>query len=299
MDILLACVLVLAGLIFGSFLNVCISRIPRDESIVHPGSHCPQCGRPIRWRHNLPVFSYVLLRGRCADCGQRISPRYPAVELLTAILFVACFAQFGFSWVLLKFCIFCFLVVGLIFMDAETGLLPHEFTYPGIFTGLVAAWFVPVDGSGTVFLLRLMNWGRNLTAPQLSLLDSLLAAVVGAGFFYLIWALYYLVRKRHGIGFGDIALIAMCGTFLGLKLTLFVLFSAPILGSIFAVVLLLRGTFSRDSEPTEGQPAKLSTRDMFVGGQIRFGVFLGGCSVLAIFWGELTWRQYLAWIAST
>lgn len=289
MDLFLALVLAVAGLVFGSFLNVCISRIPNDQSIVSPGSHCPHCGSAIRWYHNVPVISYLALRGRCAYCGRHISLRYPAVELLTAVLFVACFWKFGLTLALVRFVVFSFLLIGLIFMDAETGLLPAEFTYPGIAAGLGFAWFSPGDSGATEFLMHLFGIHLNLSVRGLSLVDALLAAVVGAGFFYVVWAAYYLVRKRHGLGFGDVALIAMCGAFLGLKLTLFVLFTAPIVGSLFAVVLLLRSTAKSDSQEN-GFAETLRTRE------IPFGVFLGASSLAAIFWGEATWEAYLAWV---
>ena len=192
--------LAVAGLALGSFLNVCISRIPNDVSVVSPASRCPHCGTPIRWYHNVPVSSYLLLKGRCADCHERISLRYPVVELLTAALFLACFWKFGFTLALLKFAVFSFLLVGLIFMDAETGLLPREFTYTGIILGLGFAWFVPGDSSGTAFLLRAMGARAELSERALSLTDALFAAAVGAAFFYVLWAIYYLIRKRHGLG---------------------------------------------------------------------------------------------------
>jgi leader peptidase (prepilin peptidase) / N-methyltransferase len=281
----------LAGLVFGSFLNVCITRIPQDESIITPGSRCPHCGKPIRWFHNVPVVSFLVLKGRCADCHERIAMRYPLVELLTAALFAACFAKFGLGLALLRFCVFAFLVIGLIFMDAETGLLPREFTYPGIAMGLLFAWIVPGDSRGTAFLLRMLGIQTNLTQRQMSVLDAIVAAVISAAFFYLVWAIYYLVRKRHGLGFGDIALMAMCGFFLGLKLTLFVLFSAPIFGVVYAVVLLVRNAVGRGG--SEGP--QLTTGEMLRTGQVPFGVFLGTCALLAVFWGEAAWGFYLAW----
>ena len=119
-------------------------------------------------------------------------------------------------------------------MDAETGLLPAEFTYTGIGLGLLFSWLVPGDSSGTEFLLRVLGIHAASDCSSGRFLDAIVAMLFGAAFFYSIWALYYLVRKRHGLGFGDIALIAMCGAFLGLKLTLFVLFAAPILGSVYA-----------------------------------------------------------------
>jgi len=287
--------LAIVGLVFGSFLNVCIARIPRDESIVTPASRCLRCGKPIRWYHNIPIVSFVLLKGRCADCGGPISFRYPLVELLAAVLFVSCYAKFGLSLGLLKFCIFSLLLVGLIFMDAETGVLPREFTYPGIGLGLLFAWIVPSAGSGTEFLLAPLGMRINLGVRQLSLLDSVIASALGAGFFYSIWAIYYLVRKRHGLGFGDIALIAMCGAFLGLKLTVFVLFAAPIMGSLFAIALLLRNASAQDGPSLGSSDKRRGTAEMLRVGEVPFGVFLGGCSLLAIFWGEAAWRVYLRW----
>lgn len=280
------------GLAFGSFLDVCISRIPRELSIVSPRSFCPQCQVPIRWRDNIPLLSWILLWGRCRECGQPISLRYPAVELLTAVLFVACYASFGIAWLTLKFCIFCFLIVGLIFMDAETGLLPHEFTYPGIVLGLVFAWRTPANQTGTAYLLSAFGMRGIPWGPKLSLLDSVVGAVFGAGFFYLTWALYYLVRKRQGMGFGDIALMAMIGAFLGLKLTVLVVFVAPIMATLFAVVMLAikPNASSRHSAPDH------STKGSFTGAllsrEVPFGVFLGTSALIALFFGEQIWSWY-------
>ncbi len=282
MDIFLEGAVFVAGLVFGSFLNVCISRIPRDESVVSPPSHCRSCRASIRWYDNVPVFSWLLLRGRCRNCRSGISLRYPAVELLTAMLFASCYHYFGPNWLTLKLCVFCFLLVGLIFMDAETGLLPHEFTYPGIALGLASSLLAPTDTSGTQLLCH--AYGRNLSGRPLSLVDALLGAVIGAGFFYVAWALYYMVRKRHGLGFGDIALMAMSGAFLGVKLTVFVLFIAPLLGVIYAMALLLRSA-RRTSASTP--------RETLLQGEFPFGVILGATSMLAVFVGEQAWQWYL------
>ncbi|HKD85594.1 MAG TPA: prepilin peptidase [Terriglobales bacterium] len=288
MDRLLECALFLAGLSFGSFLNVCISRIPRDESVVTPPSHCPACGKRIGWRDNIPLISWLVLRGRCRQCGTRISLRYPLVELLTALVFLGCYLYFGWTWLTLKFCIFGFLLIGLIFMDAETGLLPREFTYSGIVLGLLFAWFVPVDSSATELMLRVYR--KQLPgAHWLSLLDALLAGVIGAGFFYLAWALYYLVRKRHGLGFGDVTLMGMSGTFLGVKLTVMVIFFAPLVTVVYVVFLLAREALSTkklDDTASEDQTPLLSR-------EIPFGVFLGACSLAAAFVGESVWSWYL------
>ena len=292
MDLFLECALLLAGLIFGSFLNVCISRIPRDLSIVFPHSQCPHCQASIRWRDNVPLLSWIILRGRCRDCGLRISLRYPAVELVTAILFVACYASFGFTWLTLKSCVFCFLIVGLIFMDAETGLLPHEFTYSGIGLGLALAWISPIDPSGTTFLFSALGLRGVPTGPALYVIDSVIGALFGAGFFYLTWALYYLIRKRSGMGFGDIALIAMVGAFLGLKLTLLVVFLAPIMASLFALVTLPVSQNTDDALGANDPKSSASAAVRFLSREVPFGVFLGASSLIALFLGKQIWSWY-------
>lgn len=292
MDRFLQYALFIAGLAFGSFLNVCISRIPHDQSVVTPRSHCPACDAPIRWYDNIPLMSWLVLRGRCRDCKWRIPLRYPAVELLTGVLFAACFIWFGLTWLTLKFCVFSFLILGLIFMDAETGLLPREFTYPGIALGLMLSCIAPTDSAGTQFLLSVYN--KHLESFQrLSLLDSVLGAAVGAGFLYVAWGLYYLVRKKHGMGFGDIALIAMSGAFLGMKLTLFVIFIAPLLAVVYAIFLLAweaAGGRSVDASPGEETTGQVGA---FFSREIPFGVFLGASSLAAMLVGQLAWQRYL------
>ncbi len=292
MNLFYECALFVAGLAFGSFLNVCITRIPREESIIRPPSHCRECGKPVRWRDNIPVLSFVMLRGRCRECGSRIPYRYLAVELLTASIFAACYARFGPTWLTLKFCVFAFLLIGLIFMDAETGLLPHEFTYPGMVLGLAFAWIVPGDPAGTrLLLLAFHKHIENLRA--LSLLDSVVGAIVGAGFFYAAWALYYLTRKRHGLGFGDISLMAMSGAFLGLKLAVFVIVCGPVLTLVYILVLLVWETFRRRLTRNAGRDTKSSDETPFLQRELPFGVFLGICSLVAIFFGEAGWAWYL------
>jgi leader peptidase (prepilin peptidase)/N-methyltransferase len=211
------------------------------------------------------------------------------VELLTAILFVASYAVFGFTWLALKAAVFCLLVVGLIFMDAETGLLPHEFTYTGIAIGLASSLVATFDASGTIFLLRILGIGTIPVSAKLWLLDSVIGAGFGAAFFYIAWALYYLVRRRQGLGMGDIALIAMLGTFLGLKLTVLVVFLSPIVATLFAVALVLRGRGARvDADSPTGSRAS-----QWLSREIPFGVFLGASGLLAMFFGEQMWNAYL------
>ena len=279
--------LFVAGLAFGSFLNVCISRIPIDESVVRPRSHCRACSTPIEWRDNIPLLSWIALRGRCRHCSARISLRYPAVELLTAMVFVAFYLRFDWSLLTLKFCVFGFLLIGLIFMDAETGLLPREFTYSGIVLGLVFSWFAPTNASLTALLLR--AYGSHTNNARLSLLDSLLGGLIGAGFFFLAWALYYLVRHKHGLGFGDIALMAMSGTFLGAKLILLVIFCAPLLGLVWAIILLVREKL----KPSTADEAAQHDDTPFLSREMPFGVVIGACSLAVVFVGQAILKWYL------
>lgn len=286
MDIYLGCGLFALGLALGSFLNVCITRIPRDESTVAPGSHCRTCLAAIRWRDNVPVLSWLMLRGRCRACRARISVRYPLVEILTAVAFVACFALYGSTWLAARSCLFSFLVLGLIFMDVETGLLPAEFTYTGTILGLSTSWLVAYDSAGTAFLLRSLGFTGLPAGHLLSLIDGLAGALVGAAFFYLAWALYYLVRKRDGLGFGDIAFMAMAGAFLGLKLTVLVIFAAPLIGTLYAVAALLFRRAQRQSI----SGSVLAFREQ----TLPFGAFLGVSSLAALFAGGAIWDRYLA-----
>jgi leader peptidase (prepilin peptidase) / N-methyltransferase len=293
LDLLHVGATLVAGLAFGSFLNVCISRIPRDLSIVSPASFCPHCRAPILWRDNVPVVAWILLRGHCRNCGRPISLRYPAVEVLTAALFVACFLCFGSTWLTLKACVFCFLMLGLIFMDAETGLLPHEFTYTGIVLGLASAWLVAIDAGGTAFLLAAVGVRGMASGGWLGLVDSAAGAVLGAAFFYLAWALYYLARRRHGMGFGDIAMMAAIGAFLGLKLAVLVIFFAPILATAFAIT-----TFAANRRPlSDGRVsnpvAGAASGQPILAREIPFGVFLGISSLVALFFGKQIWAWYL------
>jgi leader peptidase (prepilin peptidase) / N-methyltransferase len=278
------CALFLLGLALGSFLNVCISRIPRQQSTITPRSHCPNCGASIRWRDNIPLLSWMFLAGRCRDCRARISLRYPVVELLTAILFALCYAWFGPTWLTVKFCIFSFLLVGLLFMDAETGLLPREFTYPGIVLGLAFSWIAPTDSAGTQVLLH--AYGVGLSSVQVSLLDSVLGALLGAGFFFVASGLYFLLRKRQGMGTGDFALVAMAGAFLGLKLTLLVIFLAPLTATVYALIRMVRHVIGPGS-------ARASVGEMLQSWEIPFGVFISLSSLVAAFFGEMLWQWYL------
>ena len=226
----------------------------------------------------------MFLRGRCRNCRERISLRYPAVELLTAILFVGCYVCFGSAWLTVKFCVFSFLLVGLLFMDAETGLLPREFTYTGIAFGLAFSWIAPTDVSLTDFIAH--AYGVRFSTIQVSFLDSVAGAFAATGFFFVASGLYFLIRKRQGMGGGDFALLAMSGAFLGLKLMLLVIFVAPLIATIYAVTLMAR-------HAGDARNAGASVGEMLHSREIPFGVFISVCSLAAAFFGESVWRWYL------
>ena len=223
------------GLIFGSFLNVCIYRMPRGLSVVRPRSACPKCGKPIAAYDNVPVLSWLWLRGRCRHCRTRITPRYMAVELLLGLLFLACYAKFGLQAETLKWCIFSFLLTGLIFTDAETHILPDKLTLSGLALGLAWSLWVAVPGPLGFF------YGQGtLSAPLLSLADALIGAAVGAGFIWGTAALYLRLRGAEGMGMGDVKLMAMVGAFIGAPLTLFVLITASVLGGLYGGLIVLK-----------------------------------------------------------
>ena len=218
------------GLLIGSFLNVCIHRWPRDFSVVRPRSHCPECEKAIAWYDNIPVVSYLALRGRCRHCGTRISWRYPVVELLTGLLFFYFVWQLGVTPAALKMCVFSAMLVALIFSDLETRILPDELTLGGTLVGLLFAIFVPVPES----IVQAMLWftGMQLSGRAHWLVESAAGAAVPA---LLLWAagwFYERVRHREGLGFGDVKLIAMVGSFLGLSGALLTLAGGSLAGLV-------------------------------------------------------------------
>ena len=184
MDPLFAILIFISGLAFGSFLNVCVYRLPRQISVVTPRSACPNCKQPIAFYDNVPILSWLILRGRCRHCQAPISSRYLWIELLTGALFLACYWYFGLSLSLVKYCAFGFLLLGLIFTDAETKLLPDKLTLPGLALGIVFSLIVPVNDLASQFLPGMVTlpFSGDVTARLLSLLDSLLGAAVGASF---------------------------------------------------------------------------------------------------------------------
>ena len=244
MDPVYASAIFVLGLAFGSFLNVCIYRLPLGISIVTPRSTCPKCKQLIAFYDNLPVVSWLVLRGRCRHCKTRISARYLFIELLTGSSVPGLLLRyFGLTLATLKYCVFGFLLLGLIFTDAETKLLPDKLTLPGLALGLVFSLLVPVNDLASQFLPGMVNlpFSADIATRLLSLLDSLLGAALGASFIYGAGAIYLRWRGMEGMGFGDVKLMAMVGAFLGMKLTVFTIFTASLAGSLFGLATVLHG----------------------------------------------------------
>jgi leader peptidase (prepilin peptidase)/N-methyltransferase len=291
------------GLAFGSFLNVCIYRLPLDLSVVHPRSACPACKHSIHFYDNVPVLSWLILGGRCRDCKAPISPRYMVVELLTGAIFLACYAHFGLTLATLKYCTFGFLLLGLIFTDAETQLLPDKLTLTGLGLGLFLSLLVPVNDFVSQLLPGVISLplSSDISWHLLSLLDALLGAAAGASFIYGAGAIYLRARGVEGMGFGDVKLMAMVGAFLGLKLTIFTLFTASIAGSLFGLSTVAavwikrtrrRMTRQHESGGEARRRAWESARIALRHHQMPFGVFLGGMAMVALFFGNTFLHWY-------
>ena len=224
---------VLVGLLIGSFLNVCIYRMPRDLSVVKPRSFCPACEKTVSWFDNIPVLSYVVLGGRCRHCRAPIPLRYLLVEILTAVFFGVAVLRFGPTLAALKVCVFSALLIGLLFSDLEQRILPDEFTLGGAALGILFSALAPFDFGFTYFLLP-SAWGR----PARSVTESVVAALFTAGAMWFVGAVYHRVRHREGLGLGDVKMVAMMGTFLGVQRTLLALIAGSVLGSVVGLIYI-------------------------------------------------------------
>ena len=282
----------LFGLVIGSFLNVCITRIPEDESVVSPGSRCPRCRTPIKPYDNVPVLSWLILRGKCRKCGLPISPLYPLVELSTALLFVACYWSFGLSLVALKWVVFTCLIIVLTVTDFRVRILPDSVNWYGACIGVALAVRVPPDDEFvTHFALKYLHLAPTWTwsGPIIGVLDALCGAAFGG---LLLWgsaALYKLARNREGMGMGDMKMMVMVGTFLGVRGTFLTILIGTLMGSILglAVVLALyfagwkRTVAARASRMGKGIENKLrwTIASRY---QLPLGTFLGAGALLFV-----------------
>ncbi len=217
MDLFWASFFFVVGACIGSFLNVCIWRLPQEKSIIFPASHCPACGHAIRWFDNIPILSYLFLQGKCRDCGGRISVQYPLVEALTAVLSLVLYLKYGLSWQYAAAFTFACALIVVTFIDLEHQIIPDVITLPGIPIGLLLAVFV----------------------MGIPLLDSALGIIIGGGFLYLVAVVYQYLTRREGMGGGDIKLLAMMGAFLGWKSLFFIVFMSSLLGALVGVAVLM------------------------------------------------------------
>ena len=260
----LVAIVFIFGSAIGSFLNVCIHRIPLGESVARPRSRCPECRRPIPAWHNIPVLSYLFLRGRCSNCGRPISWRYPAVEMVTGFLAAGLFLRFGLTPSLLVNALFVCLLIVLLFIDLDKRILPDSLTLGGVVIGLVLSpW------QNQEFLnLRII---RSSAYPLLEfimnpLISSVAGILFGAGFLWGVAWLYLKVRKKEGMGFGDVKMIAMIGAFTGWQLTWLTILLGSLLGAVAGGgYMYLKGRDSRYELP--------------------FGTFLGIAAIVAVFYG--------------
>jgi leader peptidase (prepilin peptidase)/N-methyltransferase len=268
------------GAAFGSFLNVVIHRVPREESIVFPNSACPKCKKPIKPFDNIPLISWLVLRGKCRNCGEPISARYPAVELLTAVLFVIVYLCIGFTPFLPVALAFAVVMVALIFIDAEHMILPNVITYPLFVVALAVRIFYPVLFTGNYFS-DLEHWPffgtEGYPGWAISLAGALLGALVGGGFLWLVGALWKRLRGIEAMGLGDVKMMLGVGALLGWRLTILSIFLGAFSGAVIGSVLMLR------------------QKDKDFQMQIPFGIFLGMGSLLALLFGD----QMIAWYVNT
>ncbi|MBI3592053.1 MAG: prepilin peptidase [Nitrospirae bacterium] len=254
------------GLIVGSFLNVCIYRLPRDISIVRPSSACPACNTPIKPWDNIPILSYLLLIGKCRNCGERISIRYPVVELLNGVLYLSVLEHFGTGWHLpILFALVSAMVV-ITFIDLDFQIIPDIVTLPGIVIGLIGASFLLPDP-----FTPLLHYSITPSFPIVGFKNSIAGLFLGGGLFYLI-----AILSRGGMGGGDIKMMAMVGAFMGWKAIFLTTFLGSLTGSLVGIFLMI---FKGKGRKTK----------------IPFGPFLALGALITLFFGAdiLRWYFYM------
>ena len=260
------------ALCVGSFINVCIARMPDDRSVASPPSHCPSCGHAIRWYENIPVLSWLALRARCSACGTRISPLYPMIELLVGVLGLLLFRNFipsiqDFSvatmtaWAI--YLVFIAMLVGLSYIDLRHYIIPDPFSIYAVPFGVAAS-----------ALLTYLGWERAVTWQQ-----SVVGALLGAGALLLIIGAWWLIRRQEGMGYGDVKLLAMLGSFLGaLPALFFIVLMSSLLGSAIGIATIV---IRRSSLRT----------------QLPFGPFLAAAAIVYLFFGDTLVTHWLPGLA--
>ncbi|HEX8289012.1 MAG TPA: prepilin peptidase [Pyrinomonadaceae bacterium] len=266
------------GAIVGSFLNVVIHRVPNEESIVFPNSACPKCKTPIKAYDNIPILSWLILGGKCRNCKEKISARYPAVEFLTALLYVLVFWQIGFNAFLPVSLIFVTAIVALIFIDAEHMILPNVITYPLLVFSLLVRLLFPLFLSAEYFSdtkFAPLTYFQNYPSWLVSLIGAVLGGLVGGGFLWLVGAIWKMLRGVDAMGLGDVKMMFAVGALLGWRLTILSIFLGAFSGAVIGMLVIYRQ-----------KEKDLQT-------QIPFGIFLGIGSILSLLFGEQLIKWYL------
>jgi leader peptidase (prepilin peptidase)/N-methyltransferase len=264
------------GSLIGSFLNVVIHRVPREESIVFPNSGCPKCGQAIKPYDNIPVLSWVILGGKCRSCKVPISPRYPAVELLTAILYVLTYWRLGFTPLLPVGLIFVAAIISLMFIDAEHMILPNVITYPMFVLAVVVRIALPIVTGNDVFGDSAVWPTSNMSDYPLwlvSLAGALLGALAGGGFLWAVGEIWKRLRGVEAMGLGDVKMMLGVGALLGWHLTLLTIFFGAFGGALIGSVLI---TLRKDKD---------------LQSHIPFGIFLGFGAIASMLFGS----QLISW----
>ena len=257
-DLVIRILIFILGAIVGSFLNVCIVRMPQEKSIVFPRSHCVHCQKLIPWYDNIPLVSYFFLMGKCRHCHKKILIRYWIVELMTAISFVFFYGFFGWKWVLIPYLVFhCGLIVAT-FVDLEHRIIPDEISVGGMIIGLIFSFLMPQL--------------QHTSSHGLALGRSLLGVLIGGGSIYAMGMMGDFLFKKESMGGGDVKLLAMVGSFLGWQMALLTFFIAPFFGAVFGVIV------------------KLRTKESL----IPYGPFLALGALISLFWGKdvIRWILY-------
>jgi len=253
-------VVFLFGSIVGSFLNVCIYRIPRNLSIIIPLSRCPSCNSPLKPWDNIPLLSYLFLGGRCRACKARISSRYPLVEFMNALFYVVVLWRFGFGWHTLIYFAFCSALIVITFIDLDFQMIPDRITLPGIPIGILLGGFILID-----------PFMRHL---PLGITSSFLGALIGFGFYYLVAKVGTRIFKKEAMGGGDIKMMAMVGGVLGWKGVILTTFLGSLSGAIIGIILIL-------------------CKGREWGSKIPFGPYLAVGSIITLFYGQEILSCYL------
>ena len=266
------------GACFGSFLNVCVARWPRDESVVSPRSRCPRCGHEIAWYENLPLLSWVALRARCRGCREPISVVYPLVELVVALGWLAAVVQFGLTFTALRVAVFGTVLLGIMLTDASHYVIPDGFTVFGLLWALVAAI--------GAFLLGHLDQSMLFAGVK----EAVLGACVGAGLIAIIGWLGEVALKREAMGFGDVTLMAMVGAYLGPGRAMLTVFLGALLGAVIFVPLGYLVAWVERGRAGDQLELSLGRRRLVVP-HVPFGVFLAPAAMIALLWGP----QLISW----